>query len=95
MLSNLNESGAAAKYILIYSDLKEDLPAGYTRDFAFDMDGFSVLALNVTKLRADNLDPKEYMARVESWSDKVAAGGGRWHVINDFEKEGALDLAKY
>lgn len=91
----LNETSAASKYILIYSDLKEDLPEGYTRDFELALDGYSVVALNVTKLRADNIDPNEYLRRVESWKQRVTLGGGRWHVVNDFEKDGALDLASY
>lgn len=91
----LNETGAASKYILIYSDLKEDLPEGYNRDFELQLDGYSVVALNVTKLRSDNVDPNEYLQRVENWEQKVTLGGGRWDVINDFEKEGALDLSSY
>ena len=91
----LNETGAASKYILIYSDLKEDLPEGYIRDFELLLDGFSVVALNVTKLRGDNVDPNEYLRRVEAWEQKITMGGGSWAVINDFEKDGALDLASY
>ena len=91
----LQETGAASKYILIYSDLKEDLPEGFTRDFKLALDGYSVMALNVTKLRADNRDPNEYLNRVEDWKQKVTHGGGDWYVINDFEKEGALDLSIY
>lgn len=91
----LNETKAGSKYILIYSDLKEELPKGYKRDFDIPLEGYSVFALNVTKLRSDNIDPLEYMRRVEAWEDKVVSGGGSWHVVNDFEKEGALDLASY
>ena len=60
-----------------------------------DLDGYTVLALNVTKQTSDNVDPTEYLRRVEHWEDKVVAGGGQWFMINDFEKEGALDLASY
>ncbi len=91
----LNETKAASKYILIYSDLREELPAGYSRDFKLPLDGYSVVALNVTKLRADNKDPRGYMKRVSDWEEKVTLGGGRWAVVNDFEKDGALDLEQY
>ena len=91
----LNETKAGNKYILIYSDLKEELPAGYKRDFEISLDGYSVLALNVTKLRSDNVDPVEYLLRVESWEQRVTDGGGDWFIVNDIEKEGALDLANY
>ncbi len=91
----LDETRAHSKYILIYSDLREELPEGYTRDFELALNGYSVLALNVTKLRADNKDPKEYMQRVADWESKITSGGGSWHVVNDFEKDGALDLSMY
>lgn len=81
----LNEKGPAAKTILIFSDLKEDLQDGYIRDIEFDLDGFNIIALNVTKLRSDNIDPREYLARLDYWQTKVEKSGGRWQVINDLE----------
>ena len=54
----LNEAGSGNKYILIFSDLKEDLVEGYIRDIPIQMSGFRVVALNVTKLRSDNVDPR-------------------------------------
>jgi hypothetical protein len=82
----LNESGSANKYILIFSDLKEELAKGYVRDVPFDLSGFHVIALNVTKLRTDNQDPKNYLGRVEKWREKTEKGGGSWRVINDLER---------
>jgi hypothetical protein len=82
----LNESGAANKYILVFSDLQEELAQGYIRDVPFELSGFHVIALNVTKLRADNQDPKIYLARVEQWRKKAEKGGGSWRVINDLER---------
>ena len=82
----LNESGSANKYILVFSDLKEELALGYIRDVPFELSGFHVIALNVTKLRADNQDPKIYIARVEKWRKKAEKGGGTWRVINDLER---------
>ena len=82
----LNESGSANKYILIFSDLQEDLAKGYVRDVPFALSGFHVIALNVTKLRADNQDPKKYLARVKGWQKKTEKGGGKWRVINDLER---------
>ncbi len=46
----LNEKEPGAKTVLIFSDLKEDLQDGYIRDIEFDLDGFDIIALNVTKL---------------------------------------------
>ena len=82
----LNESGSGNKYILIFSDLQEELAKGYVRDVPFELSGFHIIALNVTKLRADNQDPKNYLARVEQWRGKAEKGGGTWRVINDLER---------
>ena len=82
----LNESGAANKYILVFSDLQEELAKGYVRDVPFELSGFHIIALNVTKLRADNQDPKKYLSRVEKWRQKAEMGGGTWRVINDLER---------
>lgn len=82
----LNEKATGRKTILIYSDLKEELPEGYVRDIPFQLQGFDIIALNVTKLRSDNIDPREYMDRLEEWQRRVEEGGGSWRVINDMDK---------
>lgn len=81
----LNEKGTGTKTILIFSDLKEDLDAGYVRDIDVELDGFDVIALNVTKLRSDNIDPREYLGRLEEWQGRVEKTGGHWRVINDLD----------
>jgi hypothetical protein len=81
----LNEKGPAVKTVLIFSDLKEDLEPGFIRDIDFDLDGFDVVALNVTKLRSDNVDPREYLDRLQAWQTKVEKSGGHWRVINDLD----------
>jgi len=82
----LNERNPGKKTILIFSDLKEELRKGYKRDIDFQMPGFRVIALNVTKLRSDNIDPKEYLDRLENWRLRVESGGGTWKVINDLSR---------
>jgi len=82
----LNETGAGKKHILIFSDLKEELVKGHVRDFPIQLSGCKVVALNVTKLRSDNVDPREYYKRVDQWKERVEAGGGHWRVINDLER---------
>ena len=82
----LNERNSRDKTILIFSDLKEELKEGYIRDIPLTLQGFEVVALNVTKLRSDNIDPREYMDRLEKWSGRVEEGGGHWKVINDLER---------
>lgn len=81
----LTETGAGEKYVLIFSDLEEDLQDGHIRDFPIDMADIHVVALNVTKLRSDNIDPRDYLNRLESWQERVVAGGGDWKVINDLD----------
>jgi hypothetical protein len=82
----LNEKNPGRKTILVFSDLKEDLPKGFVRDIPLSLDGFDVVALNVTKLRSDNVDPREYMDRLADWQQKVEKGGGHWRVINDMDR---------
>jgi hypothetical protein len=81
----LNEKGTGNKTILIFSDLKEDLEKGYVRDIDVELEGFEVIALNVTKLRSDNMDPREYLDRLREWQGRVEKTGGRWRVINDLD----------
>lgn len=89
----LNEVNPGQKTVLIFSDMEEDLPEGHIRDFPIELKGVRVIALNVTKLRADNVDPREYMGRLEAWRERVVAGGGEWAVVNDLERlEVALQL---
>ena len=82
----LNEKGTGKKTILIFSDMKEELEAGYKRDIGFELKNFDVVAINVTKLRSDNIDPKEYMSRIEDWQARVVSGGGTWKVTNDMDQ---------
>ena len=82
----LKEKNPGHKEILIFSDMKEDLAKGYIRNIPLDLKGFDVVALNVTKLRTDNFDPREYMARLDTWKSKIEAGGGHFRVINDIDR---------
>jgi hypothetical protein len=82
----LNETGAGQKYILIFSDLKEELAKGHVRDVPFQLSDFNVIALNVTKLRQDIRDPGNYLDRVEQWRSKIESGQGKWRVVNDLER---------
>jgi hypothetical protein len=81
----LNEKGSAKKRVFIFSDLKEDLEKGYVRDIPIPLNDVEVVALNVTKLRSDNVDPREYLDRLEAWRRRVEADGGTWRVINDLD----------
>ncbi len=83
----LDETGAGHKTILVFSDLKEELREGYVRaEIPLALSGYSVVALNVTKLRSDNVDPREYLGRLNDWKQRVETGGGRWKVVNNLER---------
>ncbi|MCW9047127.1 MAG: VWA domain-containing protein [Gammaproteobacteria bacterium] len=79
----LNETQATQRTILIFSDLKEEIKKGQIRDFPISFNGIHVVAINVTKLKSDNVDPREYQNRVETWAKRVEQGGGDWKLIND------------
>lgn len=87
----LGEKQTEQKVIIVFSDMKEELPKGYVRDIALPMVGFEVVAVNVTKLRSDNVDPREYLDRLAEWEKRIKNGGGTFRVINDLERlEGLL-----
>jgi len=82
----LNETGAGRKTILIFSDMQEELDRATVRDFPIDLKDIRVVALNVVKLKTDNVDPRRYLGRLEDWQKRVQAAGAReWRVINDLE----------
>lgn len=85
----LRETGAGTKTVLIFSDMEEDLQKGNVRDFPINVQGVHVIALNVTKLRSDNVDPREYQKRLDHWQQRVEEGGGTWQVVNDLDRLGA------
>ncbi len=86
----LNEHNLGDKTILVFSDMQEELPKGYNRDIELSLENVEVVAVNVTKLRTDNVDPRKYLDRLASWRQDVEAGGGEWRVINDLNRLGQL-----
>ena len=82
----LNETGAGKKTILIFSDMQEELDRQVQRDFPIDLKNIRVVAVNVVKLKTDNVDPRRYLGRLEDWQKRVkSAGAADWLVINDIE----------
>src|SRR3954470_20451508 len=87
----LNETGAGRKTILIFSDMQEELDKATVRNFAINLKNIRVIAVNVTKLKTDNIDPRRYMGRLDAWQKRVeAAGASDWKVINDIEHLDAI-----
>lgn len=82
----LNETGAGKKTIVIFSDMREELDKKTKRSFPIEMSGIKVVAVNVTKLRKDNIDPRLYLGRLDWWKKRVlGAGASEWKVVNDME----------
>src|SRR3954447_26953599 len=67
----LNETGAGRKTILIFSDMQEELDKTTVRNFPIDLKEIRVVAVNVVKLKTDNVDPRRYMGRLEDWHKRV------------------------
>jgi hypothetical protein len=83
----LNETGAGTKTIIVFSDMQEELDKVTQRDFPISLNHIRVVAVNVVKLKTDNVDPRLYLGRLESWQKRVqAAGASEWRVINDLER---------
>lgn len=90
----LDEVNASQRHILIFSDLKQELPPGHSREFQLPLEKTRVTALNVAKLRPDQVDPEQYLKRVDDWRSKVQSAGGEFRVINDLSRlEGLLEDA--
>jgi hypothetical protein len=82
----LHETGAGRKTILIFSDMQEELDKSTLRDVPLNLTGITVVALNVTKLTTDNVDPRRYTGRLAFWEKRVKEGGAtEWRVVNDLE----------
>jgi len=87
----LNETGAGKKTILIFSDMQEELDKATIRSFPISLKDIRIVALNVVKLKADNIDPRRYLGRLEAWQKRVEnAGATEWRVINDIEHLDAM-----
>ena len=66
--------------------MQEELGKGTVRDFPIKLIGIRVMAVNVTKLNTDNIDPRRYLDRLAWWEKRVRdAGATDWLVINDLE----------
>jgi hypothetical protein len=82
----LNETGAGRKTIIVFSDMQEELDKVTVRNIPMNLKRIRVIAVNVTKLNTDNIDPRRYFGRLEAWQKRVvSAGASEWRVVNDIE----------
>ena len=83
----LNETGAGTKTIVVFSDMQEEIDKLTVRNIPMNLKRIRVVAVNVVKLKTDNIDPRHYFGRLEAWQKRVvAAGASEWRVINDLER---------
>ena len=87
----LNETGAGSKTIVVFSDMQEELDKVTVREIPYNLKRIRVIAVNVVKLKTDNIDPRRYFGRLEAWEKRVVgAGAAEWRVINDLERLDAI-----
>jgi hypothetical protein len=83
----LNETGAGTKTLIVFSDMQEELDRATVRDFPISLKDIRIVAVNVVKLKTDNVDPRLYTGRLDAWQKRVeAAGASEWRVVNDLER---------
>jgi hypothetical protein len=82
----LNEGGAGTKTVIIFSDMQEELDKVTVRSFPISLKDIRVIAVNVVKLKTDNVDPRRYLGRLDEWKARVEkAGASEWRVVNDLD----------
>jgi hypothetical protein len=84
----LRETGAGRKTIVLFSDMKEELPPGAKRVLGpKELEGVDVVAMNVKRLAADKLDPAAYRARLAAWATRLTrSGAASFKVVLDPEE---------
>src|SRR5436190_18419183 len=82
----LNEGGAGTKTVIIFSDMQEELDKVTVRNFPISLKVIRVIAVNVVKLKTDNVDPRLLLGRLDQWKTRVVnAGASEWRVVNDLD----------
>jgi hypothetical protein len=86
----LREIDARSRVMLVFSDLREDLPRGTTRTLApSEFQGIQVVAINVKRLASDNADPDFFRGRLAGWERRLTdAGAMGWKTLMDPAKLG-------
>jgi hypothetical protein len=87
----LHEIPASSRVILVFSDMREELPGGTTRKLAAtELADIQVMALNVKQLESDNADPQLLRSRLASWEERVRRhGAAGWRQVVDASQLGS------
>lgn len=84
----LRQTQAGRKSIVIFSDMREELPPGSRRALApGELRGIDVVAMNVKRLASDNRDPAGYRRRLAEWGARLSrAGAASFRVVLEPEE---------
>ena len=81
----LREIESGSRVMLVFSDMREDLPKGSRRTLGeTEFQDIEVVAVNVKRLASDGADPQRFRGRLARW-EKIALGSGAagWRTLND------------
>ena len=84
----LKEIPSQSRVLLVFSDLREDLPSGARREMSEgEFQDIRIVAMNVKRLQADGLDPSAFRERLAGWEERVtSAGASGWRTFSDENK---------
>jgi hypothetical protein len=84
----LREVDAGSRVLLVFSDMREELPKGSKRKFdENEFAGVQVVAMNVVQLESDTADPAQFRDRMAAWeTDVTEAHATGWRTFMDAEK---------
>jgi len=84
----LKATQSGTQVIFVFSDMKEELPAGIVRKFADDeFEGIDIAAMNVIKLKKDSANPEVYRKRLAKWDKRLnSSGANSWTTRLDATK---------
>jgi hypothetical protein len=81
----LREIASGTRVMLVFSDMREDLPEGSRRELGdSEFENTQVLAMNVKRLDSDNADPEVFRGRLARWEQRVTrSGAAGWRTFMD------------
>lgn len=84
----LKATRSGTQVMFVFSDMKEELPAGVVRKFSNkEFAGIDIAAMNVIKLNRDSANPEIYRNRLKNWEKRIIKGGARsWNTLIDATK---------
>ncbi len=84
----LHEFEVGSRVMLVFSDMREDLPVGAKRRLGeAEFEGIELMAVNVKRLADDTADPGLFRGRLDDWERRVTgASAVAWRTLMDSNK---------